>query len=242
MGAMSKPHLRLPTIEDIRTELAGPLPGKAGQIKMAPEPPAGTIFDRWDETDDCREAAVLLLLYPHLPQGDRPELHLALMRRPEYPGVHSGQISFPGGQREGREPLQATALRETREEIGVLPETLEMIGPLSSLYIPPSNFCLYPFVAYSSVRSTFRLDSQEVAELIETPLTLLLDPSVRREETWHFQKYGDRRVPFFDVYGHKVWGATAMILSEFLSLLPAPGGNDKTGFSRQSRPQKANDA
>jgi 8-oxo-dGTP pyrophosphatase MutT (NUDIX family)/uncharacterized membrane protein len=198
---------------------AGSLPGQAGQIKMAPEPPAGRGANRWDKPDNCREAGVLLLLYPHITNGHTPELHVLLTRRTEYPGVHSGQISFPGGRREGQESLQTTALREAMEEVGVLPATLEIIGQLSRLYTPPSNFCIYPFVGFSSTRSSFRLDPQEVAELIETPLSLLLNPTVRKEEIWNFEEYGQRRVPFFDIFGHKVWGATAMMLSEFLTLL-----------------------
>ncbi|MBN1994574.1 MAG: CoA pyrophosphatase [Anaerolineae bacterium] len=166
----------------------------------------------------CREAGVLILLYPH--PATHPELHLVLIRRPNYPGVHSGQISFPGGRREKEETYQATALRETMEEIGVLPETVEVIGPLSSLYTAPSNFCIYPFVAFSSTRPVFRPDPKEVAELIETPLGLLLNPATRQEEVWLLPG-GQRRVPFFNVFGHRVWGATAMILNEFLTLLEA---------------------
>jgi 8-oxo-dGTP pyrophosphatase MutT (NUDIX family) len=215
---MKRPHLLSPTIEDIRRALAGPLPGHDGQAKMAPQPPAGSKINRWVVPEDCREAGVLLLLYPGVTNSDS-ELHIALTRRTEYPGAHSGQISLPGGRREGNESLQSTALRDTREEVGVLPNTLQIIGRLSSLYTPPSNFCIHPFVAFSFTYPKFQLDPKEVAELIETPLSFLLDPTVHKEETWYFEKYGKRRVPFFDILGHKVWGATAMVLSEFLTLL-----------------------
>lgn len=156
------------------------------------------------------------MLYPHRLTS---ELHFVLIRRPEYPGVHSGQIALPGGRREGSESLEQTALRETKEEIGVRAVTLEVIGALSPLYTPPSNFCIYPFVAYSLIHPTFQPDPREVAEVVEVPLRLLLDLSIRRVETWHFEQIGARRVPFFDVYGHHVWGATAMILSEFITML-----------------------
>ncbi len=185
---------------------------------MAPQPLNRDKTRQWGRPDDCRQAGVLLLLYPHVTNSNTPELHIALTRRTEYPGVHSGQISFPGGRREGDESLQTTALREAMEEIGVLPETLEVIGPLSSLYTSASNFCIYPFVAFSSTHPAFCLDPQEVAELIEPPFSLLLNPTVYKEEIREFEKYGKRRIPFFDVFGHKVWGATAMILSEFLTL------------------------
>jgi len=216
---MEKLHRITFIIEDIRQALAGPLPGIDGQIKMAPAPIKGQV-NRWKPPQNCREAAVLLLLYPHTSNSyTSEELRLVLMRRPEYAGAHSGQISLPGGRREEGESLKKTALREAAEEVGVLPDALRIIGQLSSLYTPPSNFCIYPFVAFSPSRPAFKLDSREVAELIETPLSLLANPANRKEEVWTFEKYGNRRVPFFQVFGHKVWGATAMILSEFLTIL-----------------------
>ncbi len=206
------------TIDKIEQALiTGPLPGINGQIRMAPAPVNGNI-NRWNVPDDCREAGVLILLYPHL-SNNTSDLHVALMRRPEYPGVHSGQVSFPGGRREYGESLQKTALREAAEEIGILPNMVTVIGELSPLYTPPSNFCIYPFVGFSATRPLFELDSREVAELIEVPLDLLTNSTIRKQEIWYFENYGERQVPFFEVFGHKVWGATAMILSEFLTLL-----------------------
>ena len=214
---MSNSTFSSPSIDDVRRALHQPLPGKTAQVKMAPEMVAGEL-DRWEEVEHYREAGVLLLLYPHR-TGSHSELHLALTRRREYPGVHSGQISFPGGRRENGETLEITALRETYEEVGVLPENLQVIGQLSPLYTPPSNFCIYPFIGFSSTRPAFSLEPKEVAELIETPLSLLLNPATCKQEIWSFPNYGERRVSFFDVFGHKVWGATAMMLSEFLVLL-----------------------
>jgi 8-oxo-dGTP pyrophosphatase MutT (NUDIX family) len=204
------------TIEMIQEALAKPLPGITAQKRLAPQPTTGK-YNRWHIPEDCRQASVLLLLYPY--SCDQPEFYLALTRRPEYPGAHSGQISLPGGRREGPESLQQTALRETTEEIGVLPEVVEVIGQLSPLYTPPSNFCIYPFVGFSCTRPAFQVNPREVAELIEAPLNLFLKPEVYKEEIWSFQNLGERQIPFFDVFGHKVWGATAMILSEFLALL-----------------------
>jgi 8-oxo-dGTP pyrophosphatase MutT (NUDIX family) len=224
---MNQPNLTLPAIDEIRYALTGPLPGLAGQIKMAPQPRTGQS-NRWDRPDNYREASVLLLLYPHLPldghgpspRSAEPELHFVLIHRPEYPGdVHGGQISLPGGRREEGESLPATALREAAEEIGLIPEAVEIVGQLSPLYTPPSNFYIFPFVAFSPSRPMFQPNPYEVAELIETPLSLLLDSANRKEEIWYFQNYGERRIPFFDIFGHRVWGATAMILSEFLALL-----------------------
>jgi 8-oxo-dGTP pyrophosphatase MutT (NUDIX family) len=204
------------TIKNIQHALTKPLPGVSSQIKMAPMPQKEQVH-RWDSHDDCRDAGVLILLYPYTKQD--AELYLALIRRREYPGVHSGQISFPGGRREAGETLQSTALRETKEELGVSTDGLKIIGQLSSLYTPPSNFCIYPFVAFNPFRPEFRPEPREVAEVIEVSLTKLVDPAVFKVETWHFEKYGKRRIPFFEIKGHKIWGATAMILSEFLTLL-----------------------
>jgi 8-oxo-dGTP pyrophosphatase MutT (NUDIX family) len=189
-----------------------------GQQLMAPQPRPGDE-DRWANPVDCREAGVLVLLYPPPTNGAGPELSLVLTRRAEYPGVHSGQISLPGGQREAGELLETTALRETIEEIGVPAHQVEIIGKLSPLYTPPSGFCIYPFVAVSRQRPNFLPDAQEVAEIIEASLSGLLDPATHKTEIWHFEKYGERRVPFFDVFGYKVWGATAMILSELVLVL-----------------------
>lgn len=214
---MSVSSLLSPSIDKVRAAMNKPLPGMAAQMKMAPKRGDGQP-DRRETTEHHREAGVLLLLYPHL-TGSSSELHVALIRRPEYPGVHSGQISFPGGCREEGESLQSTALREAHEEVGVLPETIQVIGQLSSLYTPPSNFCIHPFVAFSQNRPAFHIEPKEVAELIEPSLGLLLKPATRKQELWTFPNYGRRRVPFFDIFGHKVWGATAMMLSEFLDLL-----------------------
>ena len=104
--------------------------------------------------------------------------------------------------------------------MGISSHGIEIIGQLSALYTPPSNYCIYPFVGYRSVAPDFHPNPVEVAEVLEVPLTLLLDPSTRRVEYWpdpHFES--PRRVPFFHVHGYAVWGATAMILSELTTLL-----------------------
>jgi 8-oxo-dGTP pyrophosphatase MutT (NUDIX family) len=210
------------TINSIQQALQGPLPGAMAQKKMAPAPHDSEL-SRWAIPATCRQAGVMLLLYPRRPaingNGAGEELHLALIKRPDYPGVHSGQISFPGGRRENDEPLQTTALRETYEEIGIPAHQPQLIGRLSRLYTPPSNFCIDPFVSYLPHQPAFIPDTREVAEVIEAPLRLFLDATLQQEEIWYFEKYGERRVPFFNIFGHKVWGATAMILSEFLTLL-----------------------
>jgi 8-oxo-dGTP pyrophosphatase MutT (NUDIX family) len=162
----------------------------------------------------AKEAAVLILLYER-----HGELWFPLTRRTETVETHKGQISLPGGAREnGDQSLRETALRETCEELGVCPETWNVLGQLSTLYIPPSEFIISPYVAHTSTGPTFRPDPTEVADVIETPLSLLLDPATVRWEEWTLRDT-PVKVPFFDIKGHKVWGATAMVLSEFVTVL-----------------------
>jgi 8-oxo-dGTP pyrophosphatase MutT (NUDIX family) len=198
------------SIEDVRAAMRGPLPGPEAQITMAPRPrslvpPPGV---------EPRQAGVLLLLYPL-----HGRLRLALTVRTPDLNHHGGQISLPGGGwEEGDTSLQETALREAQEEIGVPADGLELLGPLTPLYIPPSNNVIHPFVAHLPGRPAFYPDPTEVAALLEVPLDLLLDPATRREEDWIWRG-APLHVPFYAVGEHKVWGATAIVLAEFLALL-----------------------
>jgi 8-oxo-dGTP pyrophosphatase MutT (NUDIX family) len=132
--------------------------------------------------------------------------------------VHSGQISLPGGSQEPGESLRETALREACEEIGAACAGVDVIGQLSTIYIPPSNFLVTPTVGYVDRRPDFHCDSREVAELIEVPLSTLFDRDVVKREPWSLRGV-TVEVPFYQIGTHKVWGATAMILSEFSMLL-----------------------
>jgi len=204
-----------PTIERVRAAMRGPLPGFSAQIAMAPRPrpfapPPGV---------EPRRAGVLLILYPI--QG---ALHLALTLRTSDLGHHSGQVSLPGGGwEEGDGSLQETALREAQEELGIVADELELLGPLTPLYVAPSNNLVHPFVAYASRRPVFRPDPGEVADLLHVPLSLLMDPGARREEDWVWRD-APLHVPFYAVGEHSVWGATAIILAEFLTLLAQARG------------------
>jgi 8-oxo-dGTP pyrophosphatase MutT (NUDIX family) len=200
------------TIDAIRRALARPLPGAEAQFRMSP-PYRSKLIERTADPARYKQAGVLLLLYPL-----NGQLYFPLTRRPDHVEHHKGQISFPGGARDKDESLRQTALREAREEIGIAPASVEVLGQLSSLFVPPSNFWIQPFVGYIPHRPLFDAAEREVAELIETPLAALLDPRTVRTEEWEIR--GEVwPIPFYQFGPHKVWGATAMILAEFVALL-----------------------
>jgi 8-oxo-dGTP pyrophosphatase MutT (NUDIX family) len=208
---MAESMIHEPSLAAIRQALGRPLPGQVAQIRMSNRPRPG--LEARPPGHQPRQGGVLILLYPK--DG---RLHFALTRRTETLEDHKGQISLPGGAREGDEPLERTALRETHEELGVDPQSVEVLGVLTSLYIFPSDYCITPYVAARPDRPTFVPDPIEVAEVLEVPLATLLDPAIRREEEWVLHGIATR-VPFYQIGEHKVWGATAMVLSEFVAVL-----------------------
>jgi len=154
------------------------------------------------------QASVIMLLYP----GEHG-LSLPLIHRAEHPGdVHSGQISLPGGSREPGETPVDTALREAGEELGV-GAGIEILGELSPLYIAPSDFEVTPFVGWLPVRPRWRPDEREVVEVLECSLAWLFEAPRKHIEDWAFEGYS-LRVPWYEVTGHRVWGATAILLGE----------------------------
>lgn len=156
---------------------------------------------------------MLVLLFP---VDDEPFLALTL-RGPEMDD-HPGQVSFPGGRREHGEEYEDTALRESREEVGLLPETVRVVGRLSSLYIPPTDYCVVPVVGVTGERPDWRPDGTEVVEVIETPLGAFLGSDQPTREIWTIDGR-DVEVPHFRVEGHQVWGATSMVLAELVAIL-----------------------
>lgn len=200
-------------VAKLRERLAHPLPGYTAHRLMSPVPRAGTE-PGYVPPIPPRRGGVLALFYPH-----NGLLHLPLILRPTYDGVHSGQVSFPGGGEEKRDTsLTATALREAYEEVGILPEEVEILGHLSKLYIEPSNFEVYPTVGWMAQRPIFHIDPNEVARLLEVPFNAFQEPTNRYEEQWNLRGR-QVRVPFFKIEGQTVWGATAMILSELMAVI-----------------------
>jgi 8-oxo-dGTP pyrophosphatase MutT (NUDIX family) len=199
-------------LKTLENKLRGMLPGLQAQLKMTPHPRPGQRS--YEEVgDSCINAGVLLLLYPW-----RDKLHLILTKRTERLSHHQAQISLPGGRQETGESITQTALREAREELGIHPESVRVIGKLTPLYIPPSNYCIYPVVSSVPARPDFSPSPKEVAEIIEVPLGHLLNVKNRIEEVWNIRGK-NVSVPFYSFREHKIWGATAMVLSEFLELV-----------------------
>jgi 8-oxo-dGTP pyrophosphatase MutT (NUDIX family) len=199
-------------VSALEQRIRGWLPGLPAQLKMSPRPRPGHKTYK-DVADTCLRAGVLLLLYPW--EG---RLHFILTKRTERLSHHQAQISLPGGRQDKRESLIQTALREAHEELGVCPESVRILGILTPLYIPPSNYCIHPVVSFVSRRPNFLPSPREVAEIIEVPVEDLLDAKNRVEEVWTINGM-KVSVPFYAFGAHKIWGATAMVLSEFLDLL-----------------------
>ena len=197
----------------LKVRLKQELPGKEAQIQMAPRPIDERRF-RENPNRPPRLGGVMILLYP-----DENQIHIPLMKRPEYDGAHSGQISFPGGKLEEVDSdLVETALRETHEEIGVPRDEIEVIGSLSELFIIASNFKVLPTVGLLKQRPVFKPDPIEVADVLTMSLDSLHDKSIRKVKEMHFPPYTIFS-PYFEVRGEIVWGATAMMLSELAFVL-----------------------
>jgi len=209
---VTRPSGDLPAVEAfLRTRLAQPLPGGDTQFRFSPLPTRKGWRPEM-QPPDARRAAALLLLYP-----DDGQVKLPLtVRRHDLP-QHAGQVSLPGGRIDPGESPVDTALRETHEELGVPPDSVRILGPLSSLWVVVSNHLLFPFVGVTDARPDFRPAPKEVAALLEIALTDLCDPA-RLGWSRHSREGIIVDYPHFDLAGHQTWGATAMILGEFGSL------------------------
>ncbi|MFW6226501.1 MAG: NUDIX hydrolase [Bacteroidota bacterium] len=147
------------------------------------------------------------------------DYYIPFIKRPLYDGVHSGQIAFPGGRWESTDKsMYHTALRETREEIGIKPEKVRFAGKLTDLYIPPSNYIVSPFVGIYHSTDTFIADPSEVAEIIEIPFSFFLQPDVRQEAQLTLRDGRKITTPAFRFNNEIIWGATAMIMNELIVL------------------------
>jgi 8-oxo-dGTP pyrophosphatase MutT (NUDIX family) len=204
--------------KSLRQRLSLPLPGEEAQFKMANAERRLNLV-RFKIPENPRKSAVMILLYEK-----ENTLQFPLIIRPIYDGIHSGQVSLPGGSFDPNDTdLQETAIRETEEETGIFKKNISVVGKLSNLYIPPSNFLVTPFVGVHSGIPEFNPDSVEVARIVEMEVEKIMDEKLIKEKTMKFSNGVSMLTPYFDIDGLTIWGATAMILSEFKSVLYETG-------------------
>ncbi len=191
------------------------LTGAVSHEKMSP-PERLELLKNYDiNTFEPREAAVMMLLYPK-----DAVTHLVLIVRNAYQGVHSAQIGFPGGKVELTDrTLAHTALRETEEEIGISEANIQVIKAFSEVYIPPSNFRVYPFLGFSITPLVFVPDPREVFGIIELPLSDFMDDRILMTQKMSTSYMKEIVLPVFKIQDHIVWGATAMMLRELRDVL-----------------------
>ena len=199
-------------LESIKTALSGDKPGKSSHVKLAAGD-LGRFENYYQPSSDAHQAAVLLLLTQRSNCSE-----VVFMRRAYHKhDKHSGQISFPGGRKElSDESLLACALRETHEEIGISPAKIEVLGALSSLYVYASNHIVQPYVGYFNEPDHIN-PNHEVAEILFGSVQDFIEEGTSKTS---LKTHGItlRDVPYYDLKGHILWGATAMILTEFLDI------------------------
>lgn len=202
-------------LDGLRRSLTAELPGTTAQFEMALPHRLNELRNPANKKT-CLEAAVLVLFYPEKDSPDHAKLLLTV--RPDGMAKHAGQVAFPGGRREKGEALVDTALRETAEEVAIPKRKIEILGALTPLYIPPSNFCVYPFVGAIDSYPDMATTSEEVASVFGVSVPDLVDPALRRTDVRDI-KGKSVEIPYFALSGEFVWGATAMMLAELVAIL-----------------------
>lgn len=172
--------------------------------------PVGATLPKFEHKVPPKPGSVLILLYP-----ESNEIYFPLIKRPDYLGAHSGQMSLPGGKAEAGETAIETALREAQEEIGVHPQHVNVLGTLSEFFVIPSNFLVTPVIGVAEGKPVWIPDTHEVARVLHGSLENILDENaIRTQEILAAGRYR-MLAPHFEIEGEIVWGATAMMLNEF---------------------------
>ncbi|MEQ8361511.1 MAG: CoA pyrophosphatase [Cyclobacteriaceae bacterium] len=200
-------------VDNLELRLREPLPGPAAHEMMRAVPVGGKMPNFAHKTPP-KPGSVLIVLYP-----DADRIVFPLIKRPDYSGMHSGQVSFPGGKTEGEEDSVATALREGNEEIGINTHEVKVIGRLSNFFVIPSNFMVVPIVGYAERKPELIADPVEVARIFHGDIeSILPDESMLKKEILAAKTY-QMYAPHFKIDNEVVWGATAMMLNELRVIL-----------------------
>ncbi len=201
-------------IQSIQKRLKLDLPGNAAHMEMVPTLPKGAPI-RIKHSSPPKEGAVMVLLFQ-----ENGTYKFPLIKRPNYEGVHSGQMALPGGKYEkDDQDLSHTALRETNEEIGVASETIQIIGSMSSFFVAASNFQILPVIGFVDHRPDFVPDAREVDDIVIADIFDLIDTKKRKVKEIIVGNGISLNSPYYDIEGQVVWGATAMMLSELSVIL-----------------------
>lgn len=201
--------------EHISHLLKAELPGKRSHLKMVP--PGRELVVNDQDIDLVRYSSVLLLLFP-----EDGQIYTCLIKRNASMRHHPGQISFPGGQTEEGESPEVTALREAQEEIGISPLDVQLLGRLSELYVSVSRYTIFPYVGWMSHKPDFRLNRDEAEKLLLLPVRQFQKkPEIK--QMLMSTSFGVMEVPCYLFEEEIIWGATAMILTEFFDLIGGPG-------------------
>ncbi len=211
-------------IEILQKNLEAKLPGIKAWKRMAVNSKEGDSIESeslqkysdWlsrKKLEKMKTAAVLIGLFEK-----ENEWYFPLIKRPMHEKNHPGQIALPGGAMEKGEDLQETARREAFEEVGILPEKVKIIGKLTPLPVPVSNYLIHPFVGIVNEEPDWEINGNEVEELIILRMKTLIEADNGYYEEWNLRG-SQVKVPIFKVMGKTVWGATATVLSELLDLI-----------------------
>lgn len=200
-------------IKGLEDRLKRPLPGPMAHEKMRAIP-VGSKFPRFEHKQPPRPGSVLVVLYP-----DQDKILFPLIKRPDYKGLHSGQVSFPGGKAEKGENAIEVALREGNEEIGIDTKQIHIIGRLSNFFVIPSNFMVTPIVGFTSKRPSLIADPFEVAKILHGDIQSILPEDALQEQEILAGDVYPMKAPHFKIENEIVWGATAMMLNEFRMVL-----------------------
>ena len=205
------------TPEIIRRKLkTNPLPGLESHLKLAPTERISEIAGYNTSGKEAKKSAVMILLFE-----ENKQLNVIFIRRSFYVGLHAGQIAFPGGRFEESDGhVEQTALREIEEEIGIPGNEIEILGRLTDIYVPPSNFLISIFVGFLSGKPHYNPDNREVAEIIEIPLADFFDENIIDEKDFLIPSTTHTiRAPYYKVGNIQLWGASAMVMTELIDVL-----------------------